>query len=51
MAESPFDVVVSDLEMPKMSGAEFLTTVERLHPETMRMVISGHTEQLAVARC
>ena len=34
-----------------MSGAEFLTTVERLYPETMRMVISGNTEELAVARC
>ena len=51
LEEADFDVVVSDLDMPKMSGAEFLTTVERLHPETMRMVISGHIEQLAVARC
>ncbi|MDB6041196.1 MAG: hypothetical protein JWM99_5037 [Verrucomicrobiales bacterium] len=51
LARFSADVVVSDLEMSEMSGPEFLTTVERLYPETTRLVISSHTEQLAVARC
>jgi HD-like signal output (HDOD) protein len=51
LARFSADVVVSDLEINEMSGAEFLTTVERLYPETTRLVVSSHTEQLAVARC
>lgn len=51
MEASPADIVVSDLSMPEMHGGEFLTTVERLYPEAMRVVISGKADQLAVARC
>ena len=49
--KEPVDIVVSDLEMPGMSGGEFLTQLERTQPETMRVVISGYTDELAVARC
>lgn len=45
------DIVFSDLDMPEMHGSDFLTTVERLYPETIRVVISGRADQLAVARC
>jgi len=45
------DVVVSDLQMPDMNGADFLANVERKFPDAMRVVISGYTDQLAVARC
>lgn len=51
LAEQPADIVVSDLSMPEMHGGEFLTSVERLYPEAMRVVISGKADQLAVARC
>jgi HD-like signal output (HDOD) protein len=51
MAKKPVDVVVSDMQMPEMSGPEFLTHVERQHPETMRIVISAYSDQLAIARC
>jgi putative nucleotidyltransferase with HDIG domain len=51
LAKEPFDIIVSDLSMPQMPGGEFLTIVERLYPETMRVVISGIGDELAVARC
>ena len=44
-------IVVSDLEMPQMTGGELLTHVERKYPEAMRVVISGYDDELHVARC
>lgn len=44
LAAAPFDVVVTDLKMPGMNGAEFLNRVRDLYPETIRMVLSGHAE-------
>ena len=36
------DVVVSDEKMPNMSGSEFLSIVRRDHPDTIRMMLTGH---------
>jgi DNA-binding NtrC family response regulator len=54
-AESPFEafellalnkvqVVISDQRMPAMNGTEFLSKVKDLHPETVRIVLSGYTD-------
>jgi CheY-like chemotaxis protein len=32
MAEAPTDVIVSDMRMPEMNGAELLSEVMRRHP-------------------
>ena len=40
----PFPVVVSDMRMPNMNGAEFLTKVKQLTPNTMRILLTGHTD-------
>jgi putative nucleotidyltransferase with HDIG domain len=45
MAASPVDVVVSDMRMPLMSGAELLTRVMRDHPATVRLILSGQAEK------
>jgi HD-like signal output (HDOD) protein len=50
LAASPCDVVVSDMRMPGMDGAELLTHVSQLHPEVARVVLSGHTEPEAAIR-
>jgi CheY-like chemotaxis protein len=50
LAESPYDVVVSDMRMPEMDGAELLTHVSRRHPEVARVVLSGHTEPEAAIK-
>jgi putative nucleotidyltransferase with HDIG domain len=51
LEHTPMDIVVSDLAMPQMSGADFMTQVMHGHPESMRIVISGHADQLTVAQC
>lgn len=42
---SPFDVLVTDLRMPGMSGIELLTAVVKSHPQVVRMVLSGTADQ------
>jgi HD-like signal output (HDOD) protein len=50
MASRPVDVLVSDMMMPEMDGAELLTEVSKSHPNTVRIVLSGHAEREAVLR-
>lgn len=40
----PYAVVVSDMRMPEMNGAEFLSRVRRSAPDTTRMMLTGHTD-------
>jgi HD-like signal output (HDOD) protein/ActR/RegA family two-component response regulator len=44
LAEASFDVIVSDMRMPKMDGAALLEHVQSHHPNVIRIVLSGHTE-------
>ncbi|MFB3908493.1 MAG: HDOD domain-containing protein [Candidatus Eisenbacteria bacterium] len=44
------DVIVSDIRMPGMSGAELLETVRRLHPHMVRIGLSGHSDQETMLR-
>ena len=41
LSEYPFDVMVTDIRMPQMSGIELLTEVLQRHPQVIRMVLSG----------
>ncbi|MFQ5503884.1 MAG: response regulator [Planctomycetota bacterium] len=47
---SSFDVVVTDMKMPGMDGAELLKRFQEQHPETVRFVLSGHAELESVMR-
>ena len=42
--EGPFAVVVSDMRMPGMNGAEFLARVRQKAPDTVRMLLTGHAD-------
>lgn len=37
-------VILSDQRMPDMSGAEFLARVRQLYPESIRIILTGHTD-------
>ena len=50
LALRPCNVVVSDMRMPGMDGAELLTRVKAEHPTVARLVLSGHAEQEAMER-
>ncbi|MBD3402906.1 response regulator, partial [candidate division GN15 bacterium] len=45
MDERPFDVIVTDMMMPEMTGVEVLKTVAARYPETVRYVLSGHSDR------
>lgn len=42
LGAAPFDVVVTDMRMPGMDGAALLEHVQQHHPNTVRIVLSGH---------
>jgi two-component system probable response regulator PhcQ len=44
------DVVVSDEQMPGMSGSEFLSSVRKQFPHTIRMILSGQASLEAAVR-
>ena len=50
MERGPFDVVISDMRMPGMDGAELLDQVRSRFPQTVRMVLSGQSDKEAVLR-
>lgn len=39
-----FDLYLSDYRMPKIDGISFLTATKSIHPNAMRIVLSGHTD-------
>ncbi len=41
---APFDAVVSDMRMPEMTGAVFLTTLRNRYPDVPRLLLSGQSD-------
>ncbi len=50
LAEQPFDVVISDMRMPGMDGAQLLSSVQKRYPEAIRVILSGYADQTSVLR-
>ncbi|MGA3034787.1 MAG: response regulator [Terracidiphilus sp.] len=40
----PCAIVISDMRMPGMNGAEFLAQVRQISPNTVRMLLTGHKD-------
>ncbi len=45
MEHRPVDVIVSDMRMPAMDGAQLLAHVSERWPETVRIILSGYSEE------
>jgi len=45
-----FDVVVADMRMPDMDGPSLLDAISKLHPEMMRVILTGAADNASIFR-
>jgi len=50
MSSGPFDVLITDMRMPEMDGAQLLEVVQQQWPQTARIVLSGQSDPEALMR-
>ncbi|MAR90697.1 MAG: response regulator [Pseudomonadota bacterium] len=50
LEQDQFDVIVSDMRMPEMSGADFLLHAARVMPDTPRILLTGFSDQESTVR-
>jgi len=44
LAQHPFDVVICDMRMPNMDGAEFFQKTRERHPNSVRILLTGYAD-------
>lgn len=44
LQQQPIDLIISDMRMPHMNGAEFLAQAAQLWPETVRILLTGYAD-------
>jgi HD-like signal output (HDOD) protein/CheY-like chemotaxis protein len=50
MTQAPFDVIVADMRMPEMDGVELLKEVKQRYPQTMRLILSGYSDESLILK-
>jgi response regulator RpfG family c-di-GMP phosphodiesterase len=48
LATHPVDVIISDQRMPGMTGVEFLRKAKDMHPDSVRLMLSGYSDLQSV---
>jgi putative nucleotidyltransferase with HDIG domain len=51
MSRQPFDIIVTDMRMPGMTGAQLLIEVMKRYPATVRIILSAYAEQDILLKC
>lgn len=51
LSSESFDVIVSDMRMPGMNGAELLNKVMKRYPGMARFILSGRSDQHLILNC
>ncbi|HYD81132.1 MAG TPA: HD domain-containing phosphohydrolase [Paucimonas sp.] len=44
LAREPVDLIISDMRMPEMDGAQFLARVRERWPDTIRLLLTGYSD-------
>lgn len=50
LRQQRFDVIVTDMRMPEMDGAQLLTQVQQHYPHMVRIVLSGYSDRQLVLK-
>src|ERR1700758_5310713 len=50
MAGQTFDIVVTDMRMPGMDGAQLLEEVKKRSPQSLRVILSGQSDRETILR-
>lgn len=50
LSKHRFDVIVSDMRMPGMAGAELLDRVKDLYPDMVRILLTAHTDDAVMIK-
>lgn len=45
LADEKIDLVITDMRMPVMDGYQLLEKIKELHPNTLRIILSGYSEK------
>ena len=44
LSENPIDIIMSDMRMPEIDGADFLIKSRELHPGAIRLLLTGYSD-------
>jgi len=50
MKENAYDVIVSDIRMPKMNGVQLLEQIRAKFPNTIRLALSGYADKQMISK-
>jgi len=45
IVDKQYDIIISDMRMPEMNGASFLEESQKLSPSSMRILLTGYSDQ------
>lgn len=48
LSEQPIEIIITDQRMPGMTGVEFLESIIPIHPDPMRILLTGYADMAAV---